>query len=123
MGGIVGIALKHRIQRLGRVGKAVLLVVNGGEIGARGPEPRRELQRARQQFFGIVITPDPSRNLGEHADCRDVGRIFPEALAQRSFGVGKPVLGQSKRGVDHRGVVNRRPDCGKRRRLRFLLTV
>ena len=45
---VVGIVAEHRIERLCRFGKAVLLVIDGREIGPRGPESRRELQRARQ---------------------------------------------------------------------------
>src|SRR3546814_6132245 len=57
--GVVGIARQHGAQRFGGFGKAVLLVIDGGEIGARRAEAGRELQGARQQFFGILIAPEP----------------------------------------------------------------
>ena len=53
-----------------RLGGAVLLVEHGRQIGARGGEAGRQLERAAQQVLGIAEPADARGKLGHHADRR-----------------------------------------------------
>ena len=75
-------------------------------------EVGRKLQRARQQFFGITITPEPRRDLCHHPDCCDIDGVLAKPRAKTLFCNIEPVLLQGKRQLYHRGIALRRVKAG-----------
>src|SRR3546814_16134731 len=72
-------------------------------------------------FRSILTAPEPPRDLGDHPDRRDVGRILSQPPAQRALGVGKAVFGKRERRGDHCLVVDCRRNRGERSRLCLVL--
>ena len=83
-----GVRLAHR--RFGLVSP----VQHHRVVLPRDREPRRELEAAREQHFGIRDPADPGRDFGEHADCGDVGGIVPQMFTQQLLRFGDAVLAE-----------------------------
>ena len=89
---------------------AVLAVEHGGEIGARGGEAGRQLERAAQQMLGVGEAPEPRGQLGHHPDRGDVERLGLEPRAEDRLGGRQVVVDQRLAGADQLGIVERGGD-------------
>ena len=78
-----------------------------GVVLARGMESRGQLQAARQQALGILVAAQADRHLGEHADCRDIGRGLMQSLAQQCLSLDQTVLAERGRRPQHVRVARR----------------
>ena len=90
--GVVRLLGQDLPQLLDRFGWAVLAVEHQGQIGPRGGEPGRQLQRAAQQAFGILVAPDPPGNFGQHPDRGDFERAFFQMFAQQKLGARNVIV-------------------------------
>ena len=91
-----------------RLGGPVLPVEHRGEVGPRGGEARRQLERAAQQVLEIAEPADACRQLGHHADGGNVGRPALEVRAKQGFGGRQVIGGQRLAGTQKAGIANRR---------------
>ena len=84
------------------VGGPVLLVQDGGQVGARGGEAWCQLQRPAEKIFGIAITADARREFGQHPNRAIIVRIAPKPVLQQRLGlvqaVGKHCIAGAKKG-------------------------
>ncbi len=107
MGGIFRLAVEQRVEHLDRFGRAVLPVEHGREVGARGGEGRRQLERPAEQVLRIPVAAEPRRQLGHHPDGGDVGRLLLEVGAEQPLGDGEPALDQGQAGLHQPRVADR----------------
>ena len=98
-------ALQRR-KRVDRLGRPVLLVEHGREIGAGRREAGRQLQRAAQQMLRVLQPPDTGGQLRHHPDRGDVGRLVVQARAENVLDRGQVVVEQSLGGAHQLRIVD-----------------
>ena len=103
-----GSASNSGVQQRHGFGRAAGTPEDQREIGARGGEVRRNLQRAAQQSLGVPHAADPRRKLGQHPDRPDVERIFLEVRLQQPFRDVEAVLVERQRRLDQARMPARR---------------
>ena len=88
-----------------RLRRAILAIEHEREVGARGGEGRRQLQRAAQQILRIPVAADPPGQFRQHTDRARVERIALQILLeQRLRDVKLPIM-QRERGIEqHRRI-------------------
>jgi hypothetical protein len=97
---LVRLEREHILEQFHRFRGAARPPQDQGEVGlGRGPL-RRELDRPAQQMLRIAPAPDPRRQLAQHADRRDVERVFLEVRLQQPLGDVEPVLVHRHRRLD-----------------------
>ena len=69
---VVGLIGGDFVELSQRLFGAVLAVKHQREIGPRGGERGRQVERAAQQVFAILVAPDPPGKLGKQPDRRNV---------------------------------------------------
>ena len=79
-----------------------------GEIVARRGEARRKLEAAFEQILRIAIAAEARRDLGEHPDRRDIGRVLPEMGAEQCLGRRDAVFAQRDRRLQQSRIAGRR---------------
>ena len=117
---VFGRLVEQEVEDPDGLGRPVLPVEHGGEIGAGRGEAGRELEGAAKQGLGIRIAAEPAGQLRHHPDRRDVGRLLLEVGAQQPLGVGEPALDQGQARLHQPGIANRCGQClvdlGRRKR-------
>ena len=63
---------RQLVEQGERLGRAMLLVEDRREVGARRVEPGGQLERAAQEVLAVDDAPDARGKLGHHADRGDV---------------------------------------------------
>ena len=106
---MVGLFCGDLVQLGNRLFGTVLAVEHQGQIGPRGSERRRQIERAAQQVFAILVTPDPPGQFGEQPDRRDVERELLQLRAQQRLGARQIIGVHRQRGLDQPGVVLTEP--------------
>ena len=96
-----------RFQLGDRLRGFVLLVKDGGKVGAGGGKGRGKLERSSEQIFRIHQPPDPCRKLGHHPDRGDIGRATLEVRAKQAFGGRQIVRRQRLTRAKQHGIARR----------------
>ena len=87
-------------------GVLALTIERHGVVVARTGKAGGELEAAREQILGVVVTAQARGHLGEHADGSDVGRVLVQVPAQQRLGLGDAVVAQ-RGGRSHQARVTR----------------
>jgi len=109
-GRVAGLRGECQLDFPQRFGGACLAVQGDGVVVSGNREVGCQLEAARQQVAGVHVPAEAQRDLGEHADGGDVGRMLLEVAPEQRLGLGNPVPGQGGPGLEQPRVVYRGPD-------------
>ena len=105
--GVVCVGGEQPLDLLQRRGVLALAVQRDGVVVPCAEKARRQLQAALEQVLRVAVAANPAGDFGQHAEGRDVRRVFRQVPSQQRLGLRDAVLAQCRPGSQQARVARR----------------